>query len=81
MTSVLQTRRAPSAHTGAHTSPYAGAYTPPAAEAAVAEALGCIIAGRPLPERLRAPRYEPSCPATVAAGIARILASPRAARA
>ncbi len=79
MSPVLQTRRAPAAHTGS----YAGSYTRPdaAAEAAVAEALGCIIAGRPLPERLRAPRYEPSCPATVAAGIARVLARPGAARA
>ncbi len=80
MSPVLQTRRAPAAHTGS----YAGSYTRPdaaAAEAAVAEALGCIIAGRPLPERLRAPRYEPSCPATVAAGVARIRAAPGAARA
>ncbi len=77
MTPVLQTRRASSVHP----SPYAASYTRPAAEAEVAEALGCIIAGRPLPERLRAPRYESSCPATVAAGVARILACPGAARA
>ncbi|MFL5577798.1 MAG: hypothetical protein ACJ79S_17725 [Gemmatimonadaceae bacterium] len=51
--------------------------TPSAGRAEVlAEALGCIITGRPLPESVRAPSYEAVRPATVEVGIAWIIAGP-----
>jgi hypothetical protein len=52
----------------------AARYTPGAERATVlADALGCIISGRPLPESLRAP--SPACarPDTVEEGIRRIV--------
>ena len=53
------------------------AYTRPATrDEMVAEAIGCIITGRAFPEYLRAPSHEPARPASVAAGITRILAGP-----
>jgi hypothetical protein len=39
----------------------------------VAECVGCIISGRPLPERVRPPATVGATPATAAAGVARIL--------
>jgi hypothetical protein len=55
-------------------------YTRPTTrEEIVAEAIGCIISGRPLPEYLRAPTLYRARPATVEEGCARILtgAAPR----
>jgi hypothetical protein len=42
----------------------------------VAEALGCIISGRAIPEYLRMASHETARPATVKAGIRRILEGP-----
>lgn len=39
----------------------------------IAEAIGCIITGRPLPAHLRPQPFVPARPATVSEGIARIL--------
>jgi hypothetical protein len=51
----------------------------PAASAAeqVAEAIGCIITGRPLPAHLSAAPVPVARPATVSEGISRILAGGR----
>jgi hypothetical protein len=58
----------------------AAAYTRPATrEAMVAEAIGCIITGRVFPDYLRAPSRELDRPASVEAGIGRILAGPAVA--
>lgn len=42
----------------------------------IAEAIGCIITGRPLPEHLRPAPFVAARPATVEEGIARILSQP-----
>ena len=42
----------------------------------IAEAIGCIISGRPLPEYLRPQALMVARPTTVEEGIARILAKP-----
>ena len=42
----------------------------------IAEAIGCIITGRPLPAHLRPEPFAASRPASVEEGIARILAKP-----
>ena len=53
------------------------AYTPPSTPGdALADAIGCIITGRPLPESLRPQLPVPAGAATVQEGIARILAGP-----
>ena len=52
----------------------ATAYAPPASkQQLIAEAIGCIISGRPYPEHLRATTYVAARPATVEAGIREIL--------
>ncbi len=59
--------------------PAAATYTRPASrEEILADAINCILAGRPLPEWLRAPVLAASRPATCAEGIARIMAGPGA---
>jgi hypothetical protein len=45
-----------------------------------AEAVGCVITGRALPEPLRPARREPARPGTVEAGVASTLAGPGARR-
>jgi hypothetical protein len=50
--------------------------TPAIREAILAEAIGCILGGRPYPEQLRATVYMPPRPATVEAGCAWALAGP-----
>ncbi len=53
----------------------AAPYTPPATrDEILAEAIGCIIAGRPLPEYLRAPQVVRARPATAEEGMRPILA-------
>ena len=53
-------------------------YSPAATVAEqIAEAIGCIITGRPLPAHLRPAPVAVSRPATVSEGIARILAGGR----
>jgi hypothetical protein len=54
------------------------AYVPPVREALLAEGLRCVVAGRPLPEALRPASAPFPAVATVAEGIARILAGPAA---
>ena len=54
------------------------AYVPPVREALLAEGLRCIVAGRPLPEALRPASAPFPAVASVAEGIARILAGPAA---
>ena len=56
-------------------SPAAPSYTPHRERAALlADALGCIISGRSLPEILRAPSLDPGRPTSVEDAIRRILA-------
>ena len=63
--------------------PAAPSYEPPAArtsaapssQALIAEAIGCIVHGRPLPEPLRPRPFSAPRPATVQEGITRILRS------
>ncbi len=56
----------------------ATSYTQPSTKAEIlADALGRIITGRPLPESLRPTMYAPSAPASVADGIGRIINAPR----
>ena len=63
------------------TRPAAATYTPDSnVDAVLAEAIGCIITGRPLPEFLRAPAVESVRPASVEEGMRRILAGGAAAR-
>jgi len=54
---------------------YAG---PASREATLAEALGCILHGLPLPEGLRPPSFVGARPTSAEAGIARMMADPRA---
>ena len=50
-------------------------YAPPATRAEIlAEAIGRIITGRPLPEYLQAPQLQLARPATTEEGVRRILA-------
>jgi hypothetical protein len=67
-----------SSHTRtSRTSSPAMTYVPgPSTAEQVAEAIGCIISGRPLPEYLRPQPLVAMRPATVEEGIARILAKP-----
>lgn len=67
-----------SSHTGtSRTSSPAITYEPgPSPAERIAEAIGCILEGRPLPEHLRPQPFTASRPATVEEGIARILAKP-----
>ena len=59
----------------------AATYTPASdLDAVLAEAIGCIITGRPLPEFLRAPALESVRPASVEEGVRRILTGGVAAR-
>lgn len=52
-------------------------YVPgPSTAEQIAEAIGCIITGRPLPAHLRPEPFVTTRPATVAEGVARILAKP-----
>ena len=52
-------------------------YVPgPSTAEQIAEAIGCIISGRPLPEYLRPQALMVTRPSTVEEGIARILAKP-----
>ena len=52
-------------------------YVPrPTAAEEIAEAIGCIITGRPLPAHLRPQPFVTSRPASVSDGIARILSQP-----
>ena len=54
-------------------------FTRPDAQAVIAECLGRIITGRPLPEGMRAPEYAPArAVTTVREGITMILSGPRA---
>jgi hypothetical protein len=63
------------------TRPAAATYTPATQiDAVLAEAIGCIITGRPLPEFLRAPAAESVRPASVEEGVRRILTGGTAAR-
>ena len=55
-------------------------YAPPARAALLSEGLQCIVAGRPLPEALRPAAVSFPAVATVADGIAHILAGPGAHR-
>ena len=51
-------------------------FAPPAAptkQELIAEAIGCIVNGRPFPEHLRPPTYLTQRPATVRDGIAGII--------
>lgn len=51
-----------------------GGYGPAASAAEqVAEAIGCIVSGRPLPAHFRPAPFAVSSPATVGEGIARVL--------
>ena len=55
----------------------ATAFTPPPRPAdLLADALGCIITGRPHPQRVRPPAMATACPTTVAEGIPWLLAGP-----
>ena len=66
-----------SSHTSRTSNPSI-AYVPPAdRQALIAEAIGCIITGRPLPAHLAPQPVAIARPATVAEGIARILAPER----
>jgi hypothetical protein len=57
----------------------AATYTGPSSrEATLAEALGCIIHGLPLPEGLRPPSFATARPASAEAWIGRTLSEPRA---
>ena len=64
MSTATETRREP-----------ATTYAPPATrDEILADALGRIITGRPLPESLRAPQVRLTRPATVEEGVLRMLA-------
>jgi hypothetical protein len=68
MSTTLDTRR-----------PSTTIYAPPGTrDEIIAEAIGCILAGRPLPEQLRPPASHTWRPATSEAAFARILAGPGA---
>ena len=54
--------------------PAAPAYTPaPSAQAVLADCLGRIITGRPLPDHLQPASHVRACPPSIAAGIAGIV--------
>ncbi|AHG91572.1 hypothetical protein J421_4035 [Gemmatirosa kalamazoonensis] len=69
MSTKRETRREPAAYTSAVPR-----------EVLLAEAISCILNGRPYPAGLRAPSFQPPRPMSVTEGIRWILGNPRAVR-